>query len=437
MFVYPAIEENTTLQIHLCSFTDLSFSNPLFVTHSDQDQPLDETENTTTSTITFSQTEIYYSEDLSADYVLLSFNRSEVVFSQVIITGPDRVFISPNQIAKSAQHQAVRTNHYSSTENPPSPHENQESVCEWTSGALHLILCSSSLSNVTLSGLTQGSILLERGNLTLEDVLFTHNGKTEGMVGARRNIACLDDATVLVQHVVTERLIEGLWFTSDGSCTFAYDDETTEVSRAFFFRPRITEVVADGSQLTIFGAGLFPCGLMVSLRAFDIYGFLDQQTDCFDIETHDGTTLTCQCKTVRLQETECEWQVVIRAGTEDDREQFIVQERVTHVQSPTQTPIIILIVVIIVLFAAGVALVAVFILQTVRRKKENNQPFQQTNFEMESFNRSSPSLFSDRSSQDEVVTSRRSVFPSKGHIHEIRSSPQPQQRFDDSSNSDS
>ncbi|KAK2954782.1 hypothetical protein BLNAU_10267 [Blattamonas nauphoetae] len=189
-------------------------------------------------------------------------------------------------------------------------------VCSWTSGAMRLSQSVSSLTSLNLISLPFGALVVSGGSLVLTQVTLANNGESTTMKGTRKNIRCTDGASLRIDRIFTERHVDGLWLSTDGTCIVVdvIDSKVApfggmEFERAQLFRPNIRNATVENDTITITGTGLFPCLLEVTLFAVLQTNTTVPTLPCTDISTTDGTQLTCKFDAQTVSVSEWEWRL--------------------------------------------------------------------------------------------------------------------------------
>ncbi|KAK2960198.1 hypothetical protein BLNAU_4751 [Blattamonas nauphoetae] len=254
-------------------------------------------------------------------------------------------------------------------------------VCSWTSGAMKLSQCVSSLTSLNLISLPFGALVVSGGSLVLTQVTLANNGESTTMTGTRKNIRCMDGASVTIDRIYTERHVDGLWLSTDGTCTVedvtdskaALGEGGLELKRAQLFRPYIQNTTVENDTITITGTGLFPCLLEVTLFAVLEDATTLPTLPCTDISTTDGTQLTCKFDAQTVSVSEWEW----RLNMTVDGENTIlynptIKQETRKVASATSTVRIVEWIVLGVLAATLIVVVILFVVQKSRQIREIN-----------------------------------------------------------------
>ncbi|KAK2961064.1 hypothetical protein BLNAU_3832 [Blattamonas nauphoetae] len=164
----------------------------------------------------------------------------------------------------------------SSVRGPSSSATNEDdSLCAWDTGAVHLVNSTTQIIATPFSNLPLGAINMEAGNLTIEASTFTYNGPNHtAFPSAHRNIHCSEDGEIEIVSLYggdgTSDSNPHLWFSAN-DCSLEGDDEVN-VDAPFFvptFDLMTSKAELDKKKkqnfITIGGKTLIPCGLFLEV----------------------------------------------------------------------------------------------------------------------------------------------------------------------------
>ncbi|KAK2963172.1 hypothetical protein BLNAU_1705 [Blattamonas nauphoetae] len=249
-------------------------------------------------------------------------------------------------------------------------------VCQWEGGMMKFQSCETTIQDSGFSNLPYGAIHVDRGTLTLHNILFMENGVEKGYVGQRRNVWCSTMGVVNLQNIVAEKDASGLWISHDKSCTInaispQSGDRDEAILKNLFFQPQIHSFELENDTVRLFGKSLYACGTTIVAYATVVVSDMVPTFNCESLNATDGSMLECKIdiKTVLSLGCECRLNVT-GPGNYTAISSFTLINETLPSTSIVSGPSIILLIFFGIVFLAFFGLVMAACVERNRRKKD-------------------------------------------------------------------
>ncbi|KAK2942567.1 hypothetical protein BLNAU_22520 [Blattamonas nauphoetae] len=178
----------------------------------------------------------------------------------------------------------------------PARMSNEEDLCDWSNGAVHLVNTVASVDNTRFTSLSQGALSTSNSTTTIHSSTFETNfGGNTSFPSFSRNIHCSNGKIVVnsVNGGDGSKDLPSAWITQSEECQF---ESSLITSEAVLFIPTLDTETSKASlnkktglfSITVCGSLLIPCGL--KMEAYSVNDNQIKNTKLIDLSASPTAT---------------------------------------------------------------------------------------------------------------------------------------------------